>query len=334
MKKRLFVGALITLLTVSLGACNNNTNPESSKGSIEPSSSEEAPKKKIEFSSVLLREENSKAYVVASGKQTNYTEDEFVWTWGLLDQSEDKFIDGKETPAAADFQKVSFNASGSFTVKYCLTDIQDMKSGTLYRVYGGTPSSYGDIEFPTNQTGASDATRKYYLRSDQSNSLVFDNIQPISFTKASVVEVLQANLPSGVTTPGAYVKFGGANSKNLTMDTINGWNEAGKIAGNFQRVIGDGYQIHDHVPEERFWKIEGNEVYFYCYVGFIAEAEGWMVHFDLVSGNSTANFQLDTTLNGETTYTVGNASYKVYADKNKGGEENYWGGLGVYRVAA
>ena len=40
------------------------------------------------------------------------------------------------------------------------------------------------------------------------------------------------------------------------------------------------------------------------------------------------------TFNGETTYTIGDAAYKVYADSNKSGEENYWGCLGVYRVPA
>ena len=58
-----------------------------------------------------------------------------------------------------------------------------------------------------------------------------------------------------------------------------------------------------------------------------------MVHFDLVSGNNNANLQFDSTISGETAYTVGTATYKVYADKNKGGEENYWGCLGVYREA-
>ena len=226
------------------------------------------------------------------------------------------------------------STSGSFTVKYCLTDIATLKAGILYRVYGGAPGTYQDLQFPSNNTGASDATRKYYLRSDKDNSLVFDNIQPLSFTKASVVEVAQADLPTGITNAGAYIKFGGVNSKNLTTTDLDALKEAGNIAGNFQRVIGDlGYDVHAHVDEERFYKVEGNDVYFYCYIGFIEPTEGWMVHFDLVSGNSNANLQFDSTINGETTYTVGTASYKVYADKNKGGEENYWGCLGVYREA-
>ena len=334
MNKRFFVGIAASLLVVSLAACNNQPHESTPKESSEtPVSSEEGEKKTIEITNAVLKTENEKAYVVVTGKQTNYTADDFKWTWGLLDDS-GEFVDGKEKPAADDFKKASFSANRSFTLKYCLTDITNMKAGVLYRVYGGTPEKYGDIDFPSNNTGASDATRKYYLRSDQSNSLVFDNIQPVSFTKASVVEVTQADLPSGVTTPGAYVKFGGANSKNLTVETINGWNQAGKIAGNFQRVIGSGYEIHGHSDEERFWKIEGNDIFFYCYVGFIEEEEGWMVHFDLVSGNAGANLQFDSTINGETKYTVNGASYRVYADKNKGGEENYWGCLGVYREAA
>ena len=334
MSKRLIYGALAVLLTLSISACQKDDTKTKTQDSTPVSSSiDEGPKKGLEFTSVVLRSESDKAYVVVSGKETNYTADEFKWAWGLLDDS-GEFIDGKENPAADDFKSASFSANGTFTLKYCLTDIANMKAGVLYRVYGGTPAQYGDIEFPSNQTGASDATRKYYLRSDQSNSLVFDNIQPVSFTKASVVEITETDLPTGVTNAGAYLKFGGANSKKLTVETIDGWNEAGNIAGNFQRVIGDGYQVHSHTDEERFYKIEGNEVFFYCYIGFIEEGEGWMVHFDLVSGNANANLQFDSTLSGETKYTAASASYRVYADKNKGGEENYWGCLGVYREAA
>lgn len=329
MKKYLICGVAL-LLTMGLAGCGNNTGT----GSYEPSqmtASTPGPKRSIEITSMTLTNSNNKAYVSLSGKQTNYTEIEFKWAWGLMDE-EGEFVDGKERPVEADFTPVTFNSSGSFTVRYCLTDIANLKAGTLYRVYGGTPTEYQDLQFPSNNTGASDATRKYYLRSDKDNSLVFDNIQPLSFTKASVVEVAQADLPAGVTNAGAYLKFGGVNAKNLTLDDLNNLNTAGNIAGNFQRVIGE-YEIHNHVDEERFYKIEGNDVYFYCYIGFIEPTEGWMVHFDLVSGTATANLQFDSTIAGETTYTVGTASYKVYADKNKGGEENYWGCLGVYREA-
>lgn len=335
MNKRLIFGMAALLMTMGISACNSGSTTSKEEPKSQESSSSVDPKtqKSVEVSNITLSNQDEKAYITVTGKANNYTSEDFKWAWGLLDQNEDKFADGKEQPTAEDFKTAKLSNNNSFTVRYCLTDIKTLKSGVLYRIYGGTPESYGDIEFQSNNYGASDATRKYYLRSDQNNSLVFDNIQPISFTKASVVEVSQNDLPTGVTTAGAYVKFGGANAKNLTMETINGWNEAGLIAGNFQRVIGEGYSIHDHVAEERFWKIEGNEVYFYCYVGFIEEAEGWMTHFDLVSGNSSANFQLDTTLNGETKYTIGGASYRLYADKNKGGEENYWGCLGIYREA-
>ncbi len=180
--------------------------------------------------------------------------------------------------------------------------------------------------------GAKDATRNYYLRQDEDNSLVFDNIQPISFTKASVVELSQDDLPEGVTQSGFYVKFGGANSKGLTMDRLEGLEEAGNIAGNFQRVIGGTYELHDHVAEERFYAIEGNDVFFYCYISFIEPGEGWMVHFDAVSGNSGAGLQFATVLNGEPLYSFDGASFRLYADTSASGEENYWGSLGVYRV--
>ena len=333
MKKRIIFG--VTLLAMLLTACgfNNNNNSQKSESKVSESSSEQGPKKSIEITSMTLTSSNNKAYVNLTAKQSNYTAEEFKWAWGLMNENGD-FVDGKENPADDDFKATTFNASGSFTVKYCLTDIANLKAGTLYRVYGGAPGTYKDLQFPSNNTGASDAKRKYYLRSDKDNSLVFDNIQPLSFTKASVVEVAQADLPSGITNAGAYLKFGGANSKNLTIADLDALRAENNIAGNFQRVIGDlGYDVHNHVDEERFYKIEGNELYFYCYIGFIEPAEGWMVHFDLVSGNNNANLQFDSTINGETQYTVGTAKYRVYADKNKGGEENYWGCLGVYREA-
>ena len=349
MKRLNVLMMLSTLLTISLGACNST--PSESKQEEEPVSSQvttsekakssskeksssvdEGPKKAVKDLSISLGNQGDKAYITVRGIQENYTADEFKWAWGLK-ASDGTFVDGKAKPADEDFVKAEFDSNNQFTVKYCLTDIQTMKSGTLYRIYGGTKESYGDIPFASNQFGASDATRKYYLRQDEDNSLVFDSIQPITFTSALVVEIAQADLPEGITNPGAYVKFGGANTKNLTKETIDGWFTAGNIAGNFQRVIGSGYSIHNHTEDELFCKIEGSEVYFYAYVGFIEESEGWMVHFDLVSGNSNAGLQMSATFNGETSYTVGEAKYRVYADKNKGGEENYWGCLGVFREA-
>lgn len=335
MKKKFIFGMASLLAALSISACNKTEAKTSEKkegSTIALSSVDESTKKSVEITNITLSTQDNKAYVTVTGKQKNYTADEFKWAWGLLNQDTGEFADGKEKPTGDDFKKASFSASNSFTLKYCLTDILTLKSGVLYRIYGGTPESYGDIEFQSNNYGAQDATRRYYLRSDQSNSLVYDSIQPIAFTKASVVDVTQADLPAGITNAGPYLKFGGANSKNLTLETLNAWNEAGLIAGNFQRVIGEGYQVHAHSADERFYKIEGNEIYFYSYIGFITPGEGWMVHFDLVEGNANSNLQFDTTIDG-VKYTVGDSSYRVYADKNKSGEENYWGCLGVLNEA-
>ena len=337
MNKNIIFGVAALLMVMSLSACGSTTSKEGSKAvessahaattSIDPETA-----KSVEVTNITLSNQSNKAYITVTGKVKNYTSEEFKWAWGIREQGGD-FVDGKEKPAEEDFKKANISNNNSFTVRYCLTDIQGLRSGVFYRIYGGTPESYDDIEFQSNNYGASDASRRYYLRNDQNNSLVFDSIQPISFTKASVVNVAQSDLPEGVINAGPYLKFGGANSKGLTMDTINAWNEAGLIAGNFQRVIGDGYNAHTHVAEERFWKIEGDEVYFYCYIGFIEVEEGWMVHFDLVEGNASSNLQMDATIWGEETYTAGEGTYKVYGDKNKSGEENYWGCLGVYRVS-
>ena len=330
MKKQLTFA--VTLLSMFLlVACGANNAPASSSKRPTNTSSK-GPIKTVSNLSISLGNSDDKAYITVTGTQSNYTADEFKWAWGLK-ASSGGFDDGKANPTAEDFQPATFDASNSFTVRYCLTDIQTIRAGTLYRIYGGTPETYGDIPFQSNMFGANDATRKYYLRVDENNSLVFENIQPLTYDKASIVELAQADLPQGVTQPGAYLKFGGRNSKNLTMDTINGWHEAGNIAGNFQRVIPD-WDSHDHTDTERFWIIEDNYVYFYLYCGFIQPGEGWMTHFDLVSGNAGAGLQLSTTVWGETAYTIGGDTYRIYADTSKGTEEEYWGCVGVYKEPA
>ena len=344
MKKFAF-GMMIIALTSLISACGTKPSDETSSNksetpvssvvsSKESSSVSKAPKKTVNNISISLGNEGEKAYITVRGTQSNYTADEFKWAWGLKDQDSNSFADGKEKPSEEDFKKISFNENNEFTVKYCLTDIQTIKAGVLYRIYGGTPETYGDIEFASNMFGANDATRKYYLRQDQSNSLTFDSVQPFEYTLASVVKVDTADLPEGVTQAGAYLKFGAVNSKKVSLDTINGWNNQGKIAGDFQRVIGDGYSLHAHADTERFWKLEDDKVFFYSYCGFIAEREGWMVHFDLVSGNQNAGLQTTNTFNGSTPYVIDGATYKIFSDRNKSGEENYWGCLGVYREAA
>ena len=343
MKKQLSFGVMMLLLTMVLGACSaktassvqsNSKAPTSSSkapSSSKPSSSSQAPTKSISDLSISLGNDGDKAYITVRGTQFGYTTDTFKWAWGLMDRDTSEFADGKATPTDADFTKATFDSSNQFTVKYCLTDIQTIKAGKTYRIYGGTPETYADIPFASNMFGASDATRKYYLRMDLDNALTFDSIQPISFATAVIEEVPQADLLEGVTNPGAYLKIGGKNEKNITMDTINSWNTAGNIAGYFQCCI-PSWNSHNHTDEERFFKIENNNVYCYLYVGFIAPEEGWMVHFDLVSGNKEAGLYTTTTYNGETTYTVGDAKYKVYSNQS-GDEEHYWGCVGVYREA-
>ena len=332
------LSALSALALISCGPTGSTgepaKTPEASstpgKQSTTKSETSQAPKKKIEVTSISLTDTNNKAYIRVSGTVENFEPGELTWAWGLMERGTGEFADGSETPDPEDFQEVNFNDDNRFTVSYCLTDITTIRSGVLYRIYGGTPETYDDIPFQSNMFGAKDATRNYYLRQDEENSLVFDNIQPISFTKAAVVELSQAELPTGITNSGPYVKFGGVNSKGLTMETLKGLEDAGNIAGNFQRVIGDGYMLHEHVAEERFYAIEGNDVYFYCYVGFIEPGEGWMVHFDAVSGNASAGLQFATVLNGTPAYTFDGATFRLYADTGASGEENYWGCLGVY----
>ena len=336
MKKQLTfaVTLLSTFLLVACGAGNTAASSSTKKSGTSSSSSSTSrgPIKNVSNLEISLGNSGDKAYITVTGTQNNYTADEFKWAWGLK-ASNGNFDDGKANPAAEDFQPATFDANNAFTVRYCLTDIQTIRAGTLYRIYGGTPETYGDIAFQSNMFGANDATRKYYLRVDESNSLVFENVQPLTYDRASIVELAQADLPDGVTQTGAYLKFGGNNSKNLTVDTINEWHTAGNIAGDFQR-INPSWDTHAHVDAERFWTIEGNYVYFYLYVGFIQPGEGWMTHFDLVSGNAGAGLQLSTAIWGETAYEIGGQTYRIYADTSKGSEENYWGCVGVYKEAA
>ena len=338
MKKHLSFGIVVIALTMVLAACGGNTSqvsstnkPASNPTTSKPATTSKGPVKGVSDLSISLGNSGDKAYITVTGTQQNYTADEFKWAWGLMNRDTSEFEDGKAKPADSDFVKVEFDGSNQFTVKYCLTDIQTIKAGNIYRIYGGTPESYTDIQFASNMFGANDATRKYYLRQDLENSLTFENVQPLTYNSAIVVNVAQADLPAGITNPGAYLKFGGPNSKNLTMETINSWNDAGNIAGNFQRCI-PSYQVHTHVAEERFWAIEDGNVFFYLFCGFIEPEEGWMVHFDLVSGNENAGLNTSNKINGETTYEVNGAQYKVYSGQG-GSEETYWDCVGVYRAA-
>ena len=332
---------VLMAVTALLGACGSkgdqssivdtsSKNPSTSKSSSAKPSTSEGPKKTVSDLSISLGTSGDKAYITVTGMQQNYTDDEFKWAWGLMDRDTSEFADGKAKPADSDFVKVEFDSGNQFTVKYCLTDIQTIKAGKIYRIYGGTPETYGDIQFASNMFGANDATRKYYLRQDLDNSLTFENVQPLTYNSASIVGIAQADLPEGITNPGAYLKFGGPNSKGLTKETIDSWDAAGNIAGNFQRCI-PSWQSHPHVAEERFWKIEGDNVFFYLFCGFIEPEEGWMVHFDLVSGNEQAGLNTSNKINGDA-YEVDGKQYKVYSGQG-GSEETYWDCVGVYRVA-
>ena len=345
MKLKKLLGVVAVMGTLVISACggngsNSSAKPNPGSSSRRPSTSTSiAPRKSVSIGEISLTNEEGKAYVKVTGTVANYTAAEFKWAWGLkINGDSGAFVDGKESPTAEDYKAAEFDAtSKAFTLKYNLTDLE-LTSGAFYQVYGGTPETYANIAFENTAAATRDATRNYYLRTDQQNSIVFDSIQPINFSKASVVNIEADDLPAGVTVAGPYLKFGGVNEANLTMDTIDEWAEAGKIAGNFQRVIGGDYTLHDHVNSERFWKIEGEDVYFYCSIGFIASGEGWQTHFDCVSGNSGANLQFeDTTFWGDAdhTYVFGEDTYKVYADKagHGGSEAGFWGCLGVTRNA-
>ena len=347
MKKALGIAMLMGALLVT--ACNSPKDSSGSSSGTKPTSSQQSSSsggaasttssastaKSVSISSIDMANEDGKAYVVVTGTQANYTAAEFKWAWGLkVNGDAGQFIDGKETPEAADYKAAEFDATTkAFTVKYCLTDLTTLTSGAFYQVYGGTPETYDNIPFENTNAGARDQNRHYYLRTDQNNSIVFDSVQPISFTKAAIIDVAAGDLPDGTTQAGLYVKFGGVNEAGLTNEIVSGWFTDNKVAGNFQRVIGGSYQLHDHVAAERFFKIEGNDIFFYCYIGFIADGEGWQTHFDCVSGNSGANLQFDSTFWGDAdhTYTFGSDTYRLYADKSKGTEAEFWGCLGVAR---
>ena len=344
MKTKKILGVALLLGTLMLSACGGDKSgstakPASSGSGKNPTSQSSSPKpstpstaKSVSITEMKLANVEGKVYVVVKGTEANYKADDFKWAWGLRTNGDaGEFIDGKETPEAADYKAATFDeATKAFEVKYCLTDLT-LTSGAYYQVYGGTPETYANIAFEDANTAARDQTRSYYLRTDQNNSIVFDAVQPISFTKAAVVDIAAADLPTGITNAGAYLKFGGANAANLTVEAIDAWVADNKVAGHFQRVIGGGYQLHNHTAEERFYKIEGTDVFFYFYIGFMVDAEGWMTHFDCVNGNSGANLQMDATFWGDAdhTFVIGENTYRVYADKTKTGEENFWSCLGV-----
>ena len=310
----------------------SSSQPGPSSSTSQPSSTSEVPPepvKSLNITESKFVNEGGKVYFQVTGTQENHTADEFKWAWGIRERNAD-FAYGKEAPEAADFAAAEFDNNKQFVLKLCLTDIEGLKTGSFYRIYGGTPATYGDIAFTDTQADARDTSRHYYLRADQDNSFVYDNVQPLSFTLATMVEVAEADLPAGVTNAGAYLKFGGVNEAGITEAMLDEWHTAGKIAGDFQRVIG-GYSRHNHVDAERFWKVEDDKVFFYVYTGFMANDEGWMMHFDMVGGNSGANLQFDNVLWGETEYVISGSSWRIYADSTKSAESDFYGCLGVKR---
>ena len=154
----------------------SSSQPQASS-SQQGSTSQPSVQKSVSITECILMSDGGKAYVKVSGTQENYSAEEFKWAWGIkVNGDTGTFVAGKEAPEAADYQVVAFDANKAFTVSYCLTDIDALQSGAFYRVYGGTPDTYGDIAFTTTETGARDATRSYYLRTDQNNSFVFDSV--------------------------------------------------------------------------------------------------------------------------------------------------------------
>ena len=349
MKTKKILGVALLLGTMMLTACGGGNSASSggkassggNKTSQNTQSTQSSPKpstpstaKSISISGVTMANDGGKVYLTVSGTEANYKAEDFKWAWGIkVNGDSGDWVVGKEAPEAADYAAATFDATAkTFAVKLCLTDATALQPGTFYQIYGGTPEAYENITLPET-LDARDQTRHYYIRTDQANSLHFDSVQPISFTKASVVNVAAADLPTGVTNEGPYLKFGGVNAANLTVADIDAWVADSKVNGNFQRVIGGGYQLHNHAAEERFYKVEGADVFFYCYIGFIADGEGWQTHFDCVSGQAGANLQMDATFWGDAdhTFTIGEDVYRVYADKTKGTEAEFWGCLGVTR---
>lgn len=329
MKKNFSFGALVISLMSLLVACGGNAPAQQSSSRKTTS---RPPAKTVKDLSISLLDSGGKAYIQVKGTQANYTAEEFKWAWGLKEQDGSSFADGKANPAAEDFQPATFDDNNQFTVRYCLTDITTIRAGQLYRIYGGTPETYDDIPFASNMFGAKDGTRKYYLRQDKDNSLVFDSIQPITWSMASIVELPENNALE--LAAGPYLKIGGVNAKSYTLDKVLELEQNSNIAGDFQLCVGGTYSQHIIPREERGYEIDSTNFYVYLYCGFIQEGEGWMVHFDLVSGNVNAGLHTSTVFEGETAYTINGATYRIYSDQNKGGEENYWGCLGVYRDAA
>ena len=317
-----------------------NTQVQINKITISIGPAGASAEKSVRVSESVLSLEENKVYVKVSGTAANYAAGEFKWAWGIkVNGDNGAFVNGKATPDAADYKAETLGADGAFTVKFCLSDIENLKSGDFYRIYGGTPESYGDIAFTDSQTGAKDADRNYYLRNDQNGSLVFDMLPPVALTKASVVNVTADDIPTGSSaTAGAYLKFGGANAKNLTADDIAGWRTGGKLKAMFQRVIQNdvatGFAMHSIQDSEMFWKVEGDEVYFYLYIGFMEDKEGWQTHFDMLGGNEWANCNMGVVLTGDVEYTIGGKIYTVFADSSKGSSAgDYYGCLGVHVAA-
>ena len=116
MKKRLSFAMIILSMTALLGACgakssieDTSDKPIPASSSSKPSTSQ-GPKKTVSDLSISLGNSGDKAYITVTGKQENYTADEFKWAWGLMDRDTSEFADGKANPSGDDFVTGYFEA--------------------------------------------------------------------------------------------------------------------------------------------------------------------------------------------------------------------------------
>ena len=321
------------MATLMLAACGGaSEDSKSTAGSKAPTSSQKAPAssksstskapvKSMSVSALDIAVENAKTYLVAKGKAQNYAAGEFKWAWGLehitdIDGGEG-FIYGSASPAAADYkEEVAIEADGSYTAKFCVSDITDLAAG-LYKVYCGAQGFYGNIAKGSGDisTGrVKDSKYAYNFRTDEQcdevASLAIDSLPPVSLTEAIVYD------DGGVT----WVKIGGeATIKEADIATWTPYVNFQQVGGNWTNTRVQGENI------KWDFSVEG-KAYICANINFFRAGTNYNTHLNLKE-NKQQDCKME--VNIDQTYTVNGKNYQVYSNTAAASDDQneFWGNL-------
>lgn len=311
----------------SQGSNTPTSSVASKPASSSKSSTSKAPVKSMSVAGLDVVVENGKTYLVVTGSAKNFAEGEFKWAWGLEHVNEvdggEGFIYGSASPADADYKEnVTVAADGTYTAKFCLSDVTTLAQG-LYKVYAGAKGFYGNIDpnaGATISTGrVKDDNFSYNFRSDEQcdsvAAIAVDSLPPIKLTEAEVYA-------EGDQT---WVKIGG--DSKLTAE------EASKFTPyvNFQTVDnGWGNTKRDGDNIKWDFSVEG-KAYICANISFFQANRNYNTHLNLKE-NKQQDCKMEVAID-ETFYVNGKA-IRVYSNPEASSDDKteFWGNLG-FRVS-